>query len=142
METLAMICVITPLCLLALDAGVLVSSIYINEQTCRNAARAASLGAPDAVRKGETLKNATAQISKRPEIFSLVQISPDVQVSESIRKPLPVAPFGGAVNGEVTIVTSAQIQLPFSGSILSQGPIVTHATKTFAFSWIMPSEAR
>jgi hypothetical protein len=58
-------------------------------------------------------------------------INPAVSVIESIIKPLPVAPFGGPINGEVAVGTTAEVTLPFTSKVLRQGPVHLKAKRVY-----------
>lgn len=140
-EALCMICLLVPLFLCTLDACIFVVALNMNDAVCRNAARAASMGFPNALRKGEPKRNALAAISKSDKGNQYFQLLPEILVSESIRQPLPYPPFGGPINGEVTVVTTAKVFLPVFGTVLRQGPVEMKARKTFAYSFVLPAEA-
>jgi hypothetical protein len=139
-EALAVICLALPFVLLLLDSSVLLIGLTMNDAACREACRAASMGAPAAIRKGEPEKNAQAAIQSFMAKSFLIKLSPKLKISEDLRLPLPAPPFGGPVHGEVSVITSAYITLPFTCNVLHRSPITLVANRTFAYTWTLPSD--
>jgi hypothetical protein len=139
-EAIGAICILLPFLLLALDGAVFFAAITINDNACKNACRAASMGAPDAVIKGEPRKNALAELHLSQPPSNLIQISPNIEVTENLQPPIPGSPFGGPVHGEVTVETKAEVSLPFITKLLRRGPTIVSARHTYAYTWLMPPE--
>jgi len=139
-EAIAAICILIPFLLIALDGAVFFAAITINDNACKEACRAASMGAPDAIKKGEPRRNALAVLQHVQPSTNLVQISPNLELTEKLQPPIPGPPFGGPVNGEVTVGTNAEVSLPFITKLLRRGPTIVNAKRTYAYTWVMPSE--
>ncbi len=139
-EAMAVICLVLPFVLLLVDASVFYAGLTTNEKACREACRAASMGAPAAVRKGEPDRNAQAAIQPFVAKSFLINVSPDLKITENVRMPLPEPPFGGPVNGEVSVTTRTYITLPFTCHVLHHTPVTVVANRTFVYTWILPSD--
>jgi hypothetical protein len=139
-EATAAICILIPFLLIALDGAVFFAAITMNDNACKEACRAASMGAPDAIKKGEPRKNALAALQQVQSSTNLVQISPKLEVTEKLQPPIPGTPFGGPVHGEVTVGTNAEVSLPFITKLLRRGPTTVSAKRTYAYTWVMPSD--
>ena len=134
--------IVIPVILVGIDLATLYMGVNLNDTVCRDAARAASVGAPDAITSGEPLRRAQGVVSRANATAGAIRMDPSsVKVTESINS-LPKAPYGGPVNGQVTVTTSVNVYPPFLLSLMSQGQPQTFTTnKTFAYTWSMQSTA-
>ena len=133
-----------------LDLYGLFEGAAINDDIATDAAKAASNGPPG---KLEAVQNRRVEESQAPyeRAFAIVdsrqanlpntyEIVEPIQLTETIRSPVPSKPFGGPVNGTITVTTSIRIRPKFIFSLFKPDPIVFSAAKTFPYSWVMESE--
>lgn len=131
---------IIPVVLTCFDIGTLIVGVSLNNSVCRDAARAASTGAPDAIDHGRPQARAEAVVKRVYKTEGAVRLRPQVQFSETVREPKPKPPFGGPVDGEVTITTTVDIYPPFLVSaIVGAGGMPFSTSQTFPYTWVMPS---
>lgn len=131
---------IIPIVLICFDVGTLIIGVSLNNTVCRDAARAASTGAPNAVDPGRPRARAEAVVKRVCKTEGAVRLRPQVEFSEQVRPPLPKPPFGGPVDGEVTITTTVDIYPPFLVSaVVGKGGMPFSTTQTFPYTWVMPS---
>lgn len=144
--------IIIPVVLVCIDLATLYMGVNLNDTVCRDAARAASVGPPNGINLtaaqyppngialGEATRRVQGVISRANATTGAVQLDPSsVLVNENIVS-LPTVPFGGPVNGQVTVTTSVKVWPPFLLSLMSQGqPQVFTTNKTFKYTWAMQS---
>jgi hypothetical protein len=133
--------VISPLLLFMLNGLACLFAITFCDEAARQAARAASMGSPNAITKGEAEKNARLALASFSSRVGLIKISPAFVLSEHFKAPLPMQPFGGQVSGEVSVTTSCIVNLPFDCQIagLAMSKPSFSSTQTYPFTWRMPS---
>ena len=134
---------VVPVVLLCVDIATVYMGVTLNDSVCRDAARAASLGAPDGVTPGEPLRRAEAVVKKANRTDGALRLDPKVLVAEKITAPLPQPPYGGPVKGEVTVTTKVHVFPPFLLSTFSSGQGLEFSTdQTFSYTWAMASTAK
>jgi hypothetical protein len=141
--------VIIPVVLVLFDLGVIVLGVTTNATVCRDAARAAAAGAPGQLKAGDNrvvtntqppYRRADAVVRRMNQSGGAVRIQPDMKVVETVRDPVPAEPYGGPVDGEVTVETVAMVYPPFLvQAVVGQGGIPFHTSQTFPYTWVMPS---
>jgi len=138
-ELAAGLIVVIPVVLLCIDIATIYLGVELNSTVCRDAARAASLGAPDAITSGEPKRRAEGVVRKANKTAGAVRLDPNVQVSENVNQAnLPTAPFGGPIEGDVTVETSVHIYPPFLLSCIAhQSGLKFTTNQTFAYTWTM-----
>jgi Flp pilus assembly protein TadG len=144
-ELTAGLLVVIPVILLCIDIATIYMGVELNSSVCRDAARAASLGAPDAINSGEPRRRAEGVVRKANKTAGAVRLDPNVQVTENVNSTnLPTAPFGGPVEGDVTVATSVDIYPPFLLSCFTQqgGGLKFTTNQTFAYTWSMANTSR
>lgn len=134
--------VIIPIILFCVDAAMLYMAVNLNDNVCRDAARAASAGPPDAITSGEPKRRADAIVKKVNKFSGSIVLDPNVVVAESLTGTLPKAPFGGPVKGDVTVTTAVTVYPPFVLAIFTSTGFKFTAQKTLAYTWAMPSTAK
>lgn len=142
-EMAAGLLVVIPVILLCIDLATLYMGASLNDNVCRDAARAASVGPPDGINPGEPQRRANGVVKKANQTAGAIRLDTNnIQVSENIIGKLPSAPYGGPVKGDVTVTTSVQVYPPFILSMI-QGPggITFTTSKTFSYTWAMASTA-
>ncbi len=119
--------------------------VALNDSVCRDAARAASLGPPDAINSGEPQRRAEAVVQKANKTTGAIRLDPNVTIKETLTGALPQAPYGGPVNGDVAVTTKVAVYPPFllAACLNSPGGAVTFtARQTFNYTWSMASTAQ
>lgn len=138
MELVAGLAILIPIVLILIDIGTIMIGVNMNDSVCREAARAASIGPPDQIQSGEPKKRAELVVAKHIGAGA-VKMVPTVVMTESLNPPLPQAPYGGPVDGEVTIETTCNVFPPFLVSaVVGPGGVQFRARQTFPYTWIMP----
>lgn len=111
--------VMIPLLLIALNCIFVAIGASLNEFVSRDAARAAASGPPSALRTGNNRSvksgapkdRVTAVINKVYYSGLPMKIRQDATIVETVRD-VPPAAEGGAVDGEVSVTTTIDIDLP------------------------------
>jgi hypothetical protein len=141
-ELLSGLIIVVPIVLFLIDAATIYLGSTFNSSLCRDAARQASSGPPNAVQTNSPFDRASAVVSKSCQQAGAVRIQAltKADVQESVNS-VPQAPFGGAVDGTVTVTTTANIYPPFFlAKIIGKGnAVAVKNTQTFPFTWVMPS---
>jgi Flp pilus assembly protein TadG len=137
--------VLIPVVLVCIDLATIYMGVNLNDNVCRDAARAASVGPPDGIpgiADGESLRRAQGVVSRANATTGAVRLLPaSVKVTENVVL-LPSAPYGGPVNGTVTVSTAVMVYPPFLLSLMNKGEGQKFTTaKTFAYTWQMQSSA-
>lgn len=141
-ELVAGIIVIIPIVLFGLDAATLFMAQSLNSQVCRDAARAASNGPPSAIFPNSPKQRAELVVRRTNKTEGAIRLNPEVTVTENLRQPLPTQPFGGVVDGEVTVETSVDVAPPFIiKNVVPKGLVTIKASQTFPFTWVMENAA-
>lgn len=147
-ELAAGMMVFVPIILLLADCAVIVIGVAQNDTACRDAARAASSGPPGqllagthSVSSGQTpYKRAKSVIKDVYSLGGLIKISETMTINETVKLPLPEAPTGGPILGEVSVQTTAEVSPPFLiGAIVHSGSIQFKNTQKFPYTYVMPS---
>ncbi len=136
--------------LLALDLYIILQGAIINDTLVRDLARTASKGPPAklTVGRGRVVTERTAPyervmdlLQKKKEVLpAWYELSPTINITETINSPIPVAPFGGPVYGTVTVETTILVHLQFAPGFFKMEPISLTASKTFPYTWVMKSQ--
>lgn len=147
-ELAAGLMVFVPIILLLADCAVIVIGVAQNDTACRDAARAASSGPPGQMLAGtrdlgagqEPYRRAKSVIKDVYSLGGLIKISETMAVKETVKNPIPEAPHGGPILGEVSVQTTAEISPPFLiGAIVHSGSIQFKNTRRFPYTYVMPS---
>lgn len=134
--------VIIPLVLFGIDCVTVYMGQNLNTQVCRDAARAASKGPPSAIFPNSPQQRAELVVRRSQKTEGAIRLSPNVIVTENVRPPLPVMPFGGSVDGEVTVETTVDVYPPFLlHGVVRNGAVTIKAKQTFPFTWVMENQA-
>ena len=108
-ELCAGVLALIPITLLCFDLSTLCLGANLNDTVCRDAARCASVGPPDAITSGEPLRRAKDVATRTNRLSGAVRLDLNsIAVSEVITN-MPSAAFGGAVDGQVTVTTSVHV---------------------------------
>lgn len=133
--------VLIPIVLVLFDLAVIVVGVQINDSTCREAARVASIGDPTDANKraAAVVARANKQGSSMLSNFVLVSCTSTVTAAQVTALK---ASFGGPVSGTVTAVTEVDIK-PFVVQYAYSGgaPLKFRATQTYPFTYVVPNTA-
>ncbi len=137
-ELAAGVMVIIPVVLVLIDLTTIVLGVNMNNGICRDAARAASSGPPDKIQAGQPKQRAEAVVRKTAKPGGAVRVDNNVVITETVREPVPTQPFGGPVDGEVTVQTTVHIYPPFIVSaVVGSGGMDFTTSQTFPYTWVM-----
>lgn len=141
-ELAAGLAVVIPVILLIIDCATIYMGVQMNDSVCRDAARAASIGAPEAITAGEPQRRAEGVVRKANKTAGAIRLDDTVKVTEQITGDLPTAPYGGPVKGEVTVVTTVHVFPPFLISLFAgPGGVDFKAQESMPYTWSMASTA-
>ncbi len=146
-EILCGFVIFVPLILLAIDMVTVYTGYSLNSRICRDAARAASSGPPNALSAGSPKQRADEVIRdvyneatvKKYNVLGTVRLHPDCIVFDQLTGPVPDKTLGGPIDGLVTVETTVDVIPPF---LIKQfvGPngIPMSARQTFPYTYIVP----
>jgi hypothetical protein len=134
-EVLVGMALLIPLCLVGFDLIIVLAGYLVNASVCREAARAASIGAPNSIEKGGPQARALRAVKSAEIPRGIVRIV-KVDVNEQI-KPSPDADvFGGLIDGQVSVCTRAVITPPFLlPSVLRRRTVEVMSSQTYPYTW-------
>lgn len=145
-STVELVCglfVLVPLVLVLFDLAVIVIGVQVNDQTCRQAARAAASGDPvSAMQRAQAVvARANQQGSSMLSNFTLITpltFVPDDVLEETEK----LVPYGGTVSGTVTVQTEVDIH-PFIVPYVYSGgaPLKFRSSQTFPFTHVVKNTA-
>ncbi len=140
LELLAGAMVLIPIVLFGIDVAMVFMGQSMNTTICRDAARAAASGPPSSISPTLTPKQrAEAVVRRTQKAEGAIRIDPVVIVNEQVTRT-PTLPFGGIVEGTVTVQTSVDVYPPFLlGHVVEKGAVKITASQTFPFTWVMAS---
>jgi hypothetical protein len=130
---------LVPFVLIIVDAIILTFALATNESICREAARLASVSNPkDAREKVEgAIVGASSHVGGIISGFEIANISSTVTDKDL----QDLKPFGGAVNGNVTVATNVVVHpLIIQCLYLGRTPLKFRAEQTFPYTYQMPTE--
>lgn len=140
-ELLVGLIALIPVILILFDIGTLIIGSAFNSELCRDAARAAANGPPSAIANAEPKKRAETVVNrKRSQCAGNISINSPILVWETVRDPLPAKPFGGQVDGEVTVQTSVTVHPPFLVAAIVPNGVELKAKQTYPITWVMASD--
>jgi hypothetical protein len=131
---------VVPIVLVLFDLAVIVMGVQINDSTCREAARMASKGDPTSSTNRATavINRANNQGSSMLSQFYLISCNNTVTAADVTA----LQPFGGPVNGTVTVITEVDIR-PFVVALVYQGggPMKFRSSQTYPVTFVVPNTA-
>lgn len=141
-EMAAGLLVVIPIILLIIDCATLYMGVSLNDTVCRDAARAASMGPPNGIKDGEPKHRAETVVQRANRTTGSIRLDPNVELNEKIVGSLPSEPYGGPVNGEVSVATTVHVFPPFLISLFTGPHGVDFRTEHhFAYTWSMANTA-
>lgn len=139
-ELTAGLFLVVPIVLVLFDLAVIVMGVQINDSTCREAARMASKGDPTSSNSRATavINRANNQGSSMLSKFYLISCNNTVTAADVAA----LQPFGGPVNGTVTVITEVDIR-PFVVALVYQGggPMKFRSSQTYPVTYVVPNTA-
>lgn len=139
-ELVAGAMVIIPLVLFGIDCSVMYMGQSMNASICRDAARAAASGPPTVLSPTLTPRaRAEAVVRRSQKTEGAIRLDPNPIVTETVVRT-PTQPFGGMVEGTVTVRSSVDVYPPFIiRHCVNRGAVRVTAEQTFPFTWVMTS---
>ncbi len=141
--------VFVPVILLLIDCAVIMLGVSANEAACRDAARAASSGPPAALSASAMhtvgpgsmpYKRALSVVKDIYAPAGMVKIKDQLTVKEGLKNPLPLAPEGGPVIGQVSVETTVEVYPPFLIRVFAENGTYTFKnTQSYPYTYVMPS---
>lgn len=134
--------VLVPIILIFFDLAVIVIGVQVNDQTCKQAARAASSGDPASAsqRAQAIVARANQQGSSMLSNFSLTGVifNPATVVADAAA----LVPYGGTISGTVTVNTTVDIR-PFLVPYVYSGgaPLTFRSSQAYPFTFVVPNTA-
>ncbi len=132
--------VLVPIVLVLFDLTVIVLGVQLNDSTCREAARVASLGDPTTcnIRAQAVINRANTSGSSMLSNFVLVQCNSTVSAGDITA----MQPYGGPISGTVSVITEVDIR-PFVVHIVYQGtsPLKFRSSQSYPFTYVVPNTA-
>lgn len=140
MELVCGAIVLIPLVLFCIDASTVYMGQSLNSTVCRDAARAAANGPPSSICPTLTPKQRAEVVVRRTQkTEGAIRLNPEVACTENVTR-VPTMPFGGMVEGTVTVQTSVDVYPPFIIKYcVPSGAVKLSASQTYPFTWVMAS---
>lgn len=145
----ALVCLV-PVALVLVDLGVVAIGAGINDAVCRDAARAAAAGPPSELTVGDNrnLGNSASPYQRAVSVIKkLYNTSVPAKVRDQIEavetvKDVPPAPTGGAIDGEVSVITTIDVYPPFIvGKVVGDGKIALSSKHSVPITYVVPNTA-
>ena len=132
--------VLVPIVLVLFDLTVIVLGVQLNDATCREAARMASIGDPTTSDARAKAVIARANKSGSSMLSNFVLLKCDSSVTASDINAMK--PYGGPVSGTVNVSTEVDIR-PFVVHIVYQGtsPLKFQSAQTYPITYVVPNTA-
>ncbi len=148
-ELAAGMMIFIPIILILVDCSIIMIGVSANESACRDAARAAASSAPASMISGQAhsvsassapYKAALTVIKNLYATGGLASIDQSLVMKEALQDPLPQSPQGGALNGTVSVETTASVSPPFLlRAFVENGTFKFKCTQSYPYTYIMPS---
>jgi hypothetical protein len=139
-ELCAGLIVLVPILLVLFDLCVIVLGVQLNDSTCREAARVASIGDPTScsTRAQAVINRANNQGSSMLSNFQLLNCTSSVSGAQITA----MQPYGGPVSGTVSVTTEVDIR-PFVVYLVYTGstPLHFQSVQTYPFTYTVPNTA-
>lgn len=129
--------VLVPIALSIVDITFVISGYSLNASVCRQAVRVASMGPPDAIEHGTPYASMTAVINQAASTTGAIQIQRKFLMAEHMQLPLPTRPFGGPVNGDISLITTVLINPPITAAMFHTKPLAFTYKQTYPYTWTM-----
>jgi Flp pilus assembly protein TadG len=133
-----------PIVLVVFDLAVIVIGVQLNDSTCREAARVAASGKPSdqAARAAAVVARANQRSAGMLSNFIVVAGYPQSTVTQAQADAPPYVPYGGALNGTVTVQTEVDIK-PFvvQAAYSGKSPLTFRSQQSFPITYVVPNVA-
>lgn len=147
-EVVAVLICLVPAVLLAIDLGMIAIGAGLNDQACRDAARAAASGPPSDLSIADNRKVAAGAspydraMTVIKKIYSTnlpMKVRDEIEAVETVRD-IPTD-AGGAIDGEVSIKTTIDIYPPFiAGGVIGAKGLALNCTHTLPITYVVPGK--
>jgi len=147
-EVVGVLVCLVPAILLIIDLGMIAIGAGLNDQACRDAARAAASGPPSllsiadarAVNSGTAPHDRARAVVNRVYMTNLpMKVREKIEAFETIRDVPTDA--GGAVDGEVSVKTTIDIYPPFvAGAVVGQSGVSLTSKHTVPITYVVPAK--
>jgi hypothetical protein len=147
-EVVGVLVCLVPAVLLVMDLGMIAIGAGLNDQACRDAARAAASGPPSDLSIGEN-RNVSAGTSPYDRALTVVKkiystrlpmkVRENIEAVETVRDiPTDV---GGAIDGEVSVKTTIDIYPPFlAGAVIGPNGVALNCKHTLPITYVVPNK--
>lgn len=138
--------ILIPLVLVLFDLAVIVIAVQVNDQTCRQAARAAASGDPNSAnaRAQAVVARANQQGSSMMSNYTLSALvfNPASLPAQATALQYSNGGFGGTLTGTVSVDTTVDVK-PFIVPYVYSGgaPLTFRSSQTYPFSYVVPNGA-
>lgn len=147
-EVVGILICLVPAVLLVIDLGMIAVGAGLNDQACRDAARAAASGPPSDLSKGDNRNvgagtapydRAAAVVEKIYSTRLPMKVRAAIEAVETVRDVPTDA--GGAVDGEVSVKTTIDIYPPFlAGAVVGNQGVSLICTHTVPITYVVPNK--
>lgn len=134
--------VLVPIILIFFDLAVIVIGVQVNDQTCKQAARAASSGDPVSANQRAQSIVARANQQGSSMLSNFILSSVTFNPASLLTDRAALDPYGGTVSGTVTVNTTVDIR-PFLVPYVYSGgaPLTFRSSQTYPFTFVVPNTA-
>lgn len=147
-EVVCVLICLVPAVLLVIDLGMIAIGAGLNDQACRDAARAAASGPPSDISKGDNrmlgagtlpYDRALTVVKKIYSTRLPMKVRENIEAVETVRD-IPTD-AGGAIDGEVSIKTTIDIFPPFlAGAVVGPTGVSIKCTHTVPITYVVPNK--
>ncbi len=147
-EVVCILICLVPVVLLVIDLGMIAIGAGLNDQACRDAARAAASGPPSIVSKGDNrnLSSGTSPYDRAQTVVKKIystqlpmKVREKIEAVETVRD-IPTE-AGGAIDGEVSIKTTIDIFPPFiAGAVVGSQGVSLKCMHTVPITYVVPNQ--
>ncbi len=147
-EVVGVLVCLVPAVLLIIDLGLIAIGAGLNDQACRDAARAAASGPPSDLSKGEnrSLGAGTAPYDRAVAVVKKIystklpmKVREKIEAIETVRD-LPTD-VGGAVDGEISVKTTIDIFPPFlAGAVVGPQGVALNCIHSVPITYVVPNK--
>ena len=148
LELAASLMVVVPVILVLIDCAFLALGAGTNDAVCRDAARAAAGGPPGLLAAGSRTVGTGAPPNKRAvgiikRVYQSnlpLKLRESAEVQEKIESPVPAAPHGGPVIGEVAVETTLDVYPPFLvRALVGSQSFAFKSRHSYPYTYVMPN---
>lgn len=145
-ELAAALVIIVPLVLLVIDCVVITIGAAINDQVCRDAARAAASGPPGSLITGinRTVPAGSPPYSRALAVVQHIWVSNipakvrDALILTETVSDVPPAEIGGPIEGDVSVETTVDVYPPFLlRTLVGSAGIAFHSRHDVTYTYIV-----